>query len=48
MTNKETKLVRELLALLATQTTEIIQWGIPDLLVQRNIEFIRKELKLDE
>lgn len=48
MTAKEKKLVMDLLALLATQTAEIIQWGTPDILVQRNIEFTRKELKLDD
>lgn len=48
MTKKEKNLVLYLLELLACQSSEIIQYGMPDILTQRNIEITRKELKLDE
>ena len=48
MTKKERQLIRQLLALLSQQAAEIILWGVPDILTERNIEFTRKELGLNE
>lgn len=48
MTIKEKELVNKLLQLLSEQTMEMILYGTVDVVTERDIHFVRKELGLSE